>query len=184
MKQEELWEKKLSGQTIFQGKVVTVEVDEIVLSNGHHSTREVVRHSGGVAILALSAEGMVSLVEQFRYPLQEVILELPAGKLDRQATGTEAHLSAARRELREETGIVAEEMIYLGYILASPGFCDEMLHMYLAKGLTWGEAEPDEDEFLNVVTMTFDTLLEKIMSGEIVDGKTVATALKAKAYLS
>ncbi len=153
------------------------------LSNGKVTSREVVRHSGGVAVLALSEEGMVTLVEQYRYPMGQVILELPAGKLDPSPTGEEDHLAGAKRELGEETGIVAEHYEYLGYVLASPGFCDEVLHMYLATGLTKGENHPDEDEFLNLVERPLDTLVDQVMAGEIVDGKTVATVLKAKRLL-
>ncbi len=183
MKREDLWEKKTSGKTLFTGKVVTLEVDEIALPNGHSSVREVARHCGGVAVLALSEEGNVTLVEQFRYPMDEIILELPAGKLDPTDSGEENHLLGAKRELEEETGLRAEKYTYLGYFLPSPGFTDEILHMYLAEGLSQVEAHPDEDEFLNVVTLPFEKVVEMVMSGEIVDGKTLATVLKVKVLL-
>lgn len=178
-----LWEKKISGETIFSGRVITLEVDQIELSNGNTSVREVARHCGGVAVLALSEQNEVTLVEQYRYPMDQVILELPAGKLDPLPSGEEDHLAGAKRELEEETGLQAGRYTYLGCVLASPGFTDEVLHMYLAQELTQLEAHPDEDEFLNVVTMPLDTLVEKILQGDIVDGKTVAAVLKTKLLL-
>ena len=119
-------------------------------------------------------------MRQYRYPLHKLLLELPAGKLDHGAEGLEL---AARRELSEETGLEAGEMIYLGKIYVSPGFCTEELHMYLARDLRQADSHPDEDEFLDVVKMPFDQLLEQVMSGEIEDAKTVATVLKTKLLL-
>ncbi len=183
MEYAELYEKKLEGETLFTGKVITLEVDKVELVNGHTSVREVARHSGGVAVLALSENQEVTLVKQFRYPMDQVILELPAGKLDKNPQGEEDPLLGAKRELEEETGIIAQKYTYLGYVLASPGFCDEVLHMYLAENLSQVEAKPDEDEFLHIVTMPFDQVVAQIMSGEIVDGKTVSAVLKAKLHL-
>ncbi len=175
-----LKETCVQSTTVFSGKIVTVLLDKAELPNGKIATREVVRHPGGVAILALSDDNMVTLVRQYRYPLEMELLELPAGKLDGDGESVE---TAAIRELGEETGLVAEKLTYLGYILASPGFCDEALHMYLAQGLSQGEVHPDEDEFLNVSTMPFQELVDRIMSGEITDAKTVATTLKTKVLL-
>lgn len=182
MQYEQLVEKMASHKTIFEGKVVTVEVDTVDLINGKQSTREVVRHCGGVAVLALDQNNLVTLVDQFRYPMDAVVRELPAGKLD-SGLEREGHLEGAKRELLEETGLVAEKFTYMGAILASPGFCDEVLHMYLAQELTQGVAQPDEDEFLNVVKVPFEQLVAQVMSGEITDGKTVALVLKAKVFL-
>lgn len=181
MKHERLIEEKISSERKFQGHILQVDVDTVRLSNGNTASREVVRHSGGVCVLALDEEKQVTLVEQFRYPLGRVILELPAGKLDKAGEG---HEMGAIRELKEETGLVCGKLTYLGYILVSPGYCDEALHMYLAEDLTQEEANPDEDEFVEVVKIPFDTLVEKVMSGEIEDGKTVATVLKVKGWLS
>ena len=122
----------------------------------------------------------VVLIRQYRYPLHELLLEIPAGKLDH---GAEDQDLAARRELSEETGLEAGELIYLGKIYASPGFCTEALHMYLARDLKQSDSHPDEDEFLDVVKMSFDELLEQVMAGEITDAKTVATVLKTKLFL-
>ena len=177
----DLTEKKVSSQTIYQGKIVTLTVDQARLPDGTLALREVVYHPGGVAILALDQDNTVTLVRQYRYPIGQILLELPAGKLDHGAE--EDRLLGARRELSEETGLEAEEWTYLGYTLASPGFCDEALHMYLARGLHRVGQHLDEDEFLDVVTMPFDRLVEQVMDGTITDAKTVATTLKVKTLL-
>lgn len=175
----DLTERTVESKTIFEGKIVKVTLDQAELPNGSLAAREVVYHPGGVAILALDAENRVALVRQYRYPIRQLLLELPAGKLD----AGEDHRPAAARELSEETGLEAEEFTYLGHILASPGFCDESLHMYLARGLTQKAQHLDEDEFLNVVTMPFDELVGQVMDGTITDAKTVATVLKVKVLL-
>lgn len=173
----DLTERQLTTQEIFKGKIITVQLDTVELPNGKEAEREVVRHPGGVAVLALTEDKQVYMVRQYRYPMGYETLELPAGKLDGKGESVE---TAGRRELAEETGLTAEKMTYLGASLASPGFTDEVLHMYLAEGLTHGESHPDEDEFLNLEKLPFDTLVEKVMSGEIIDGKTISTTLKVK----
>ena len=175
----ELWEKRVSGKTIFEGKIVTVKVDEALLPNGAKAGREVVEHHGGVCILALCEDGRVPLVRQFRYPLGEVLTELPAGKLER---GEEPR-AAAIRELGEEVGLEPGEVTDLGFIYVSPGFCTEKLHMYLARNVKSVPVHPDEDEFLEIVYLPFGELVEQVMSGEIQDAKTVATVLKTKTLL-
>lgn len=175
----DLTEHTVESKTIFEGVIVKLKVDQARLPNGSVAGREVVEHPGGVAILPLDEDGNVTLVQQYRYPFHQVILELPAGKLDR----AEDHRVAAERELSEETGLVAQKLTYLGCLLASPGFCTERLHMYLARGLSRTQSHPDEDEFLNVITMPFDKLLEQVMDGTIEDAKTVATVLKTKVLL-
>ncbi len=177
----DLREQMVSSQTIFEGKIVKVTLDQARLPDGRLAEREVVYHPGGVAVLALEEDGTVYLVRQFRYPIQRELLELPAGKLDH---GTqEDHLLGAKRELSEETGLEASDWTYLGSALASPGFCDEELHMYLARGLRKTGQHLDEDEFLDVVAMPFDQLAAQVMDGTITDAKTVAATLKAKILL-
>lgn len=177
----DLMEHKVSSETIFEGRIVKVTVDQARLPDGNLAVREVVYHPGGVAVLALDEDNMVTLVRQFRYPIQQLLLELPAGKLDHGPD--EDRILGAKRELSEETGLEAEEWTYLGYMLASPGFCDEALHMYLARGLRRIGQHLDEDEFLDVVTMPFDQLVEQVMDGTITDAKTVAATLKVKVLL-
>lgn len=175
----ELMEQTLSSQTVFEGKIVTLKVDKALLPNGAEAGREVVEHNGGVCILALQEDGTVPLVRQFRYPLGDVMLELPAGKLER---GEEPR-PAAIRELGEEVGLEPGELTDLGYIYVSPGFCTEKLHMYLARNVKSVPVHPDEDEFLDIVYLPFDRLVERVMSGEITDGKTVTAVLKTKVLL-
>ena len=163
----ELTEHTISSETIFEGKIITVQRDMARLPDGKSASREVVRHPGGVTVLPLGADGTVTLVRQYRYPLGQELLELPAGKLERNG---EDHRSAAIRELGEETGLEAGELTYLGYMVSSPGFCDEKLHL-------------DEDEFLNVVTMPFEELTRQVMEGTVIDAKTVAAVLKTKVLL-
>ena len=176
----DLTERTLSSETVYQGKIVTLLVDQAELPNGMQAKREVVLHPGGVAILPLDRDGNVTLVQQYRYPFHQLLLELPAGKLDE----GEDHRVAAARELSEETGLEAGELTYLGCILASPGFCTEKLHMYLARDLSRAQSHPDDDEFLNVVTMPFEELVQKVMDGTLEDAKTVATVLKTKVLLN
>ncbi len=177
----DLTERMVSSETIFEGKIIKVTLDQARLPNGSLAAREVVYHPGGVAVLALDSDNTVYLVKQFRYPLQELLLELPAGKLDHGSD--EDALLGAQRELSEETGLEAAKWTYLGYTLASPGFCTEALHMYLAQDLTRKGQHLDEDEFLDVVTMPFDQLAGQVMDGTITDGKTVSTTLKVKVLL-
>ena len=175
----ELMEKTLSSQTVYQGKIVTLKVDRALLPNGAEAGREVVAHPGGVCVLALQADGTVPLVRQFRYPLGQVMLELPAGKLE---YGEEPR-PAAIRELGEEVGLEPGELVELGHIYVSPGFCTEKLHLYLARDVKSVPVHPDEDEFLDIVHMPFDELVGRVMSGEITDGKTVTAVLKTKVLL-
>ena len=175
----ELWEKTVDSRTLFEGKIVTVKLDQAQLVNGAVVSREVVEHPGGVCILPLFDDGTVSIVRQFRYPFQQVVTALPAGKLEK----GEAHRPAALRELEEEVGVTCGKLTYLGCLYLSPGFSSEVLHMYLAQELKQGQCHPDEDEFLETERIPFSALLEQVMSGEIVDAKTVALVLKTKQLL-
>lgn len=176
----DLTERTIESKSMYQGVVVRVKVDRVTVPGGGRSVREVVEHPGGVAILPLDENNNVVTVTQFRYAFGEELLELPAGKLE----PGEDPRDCALRELREETGTVPRELISLGSVYASPGFCDERLYLYLARGLQTGEAQPDEDEFLVIRRIPFDTLVEWIMADGIRDAKTVAAVLKAKEYLN
>lgn len=156
---------------------MSARVDRVLLPDGRESTREVCEHVGGVGVLPIDAQGHVILVQQYRYPYGEVLLEIPAGKLD---CGTESHLSCGARELREETGCTADQMIYLGKIYPSPGFLTEQLHLYCALGLHMGQAQPDDGEFVQAISMPFEAVEQAIARGEICDGKTIAAMYKAR----
>lgn len=175
----ELMEKTVESKTLFEGHIVTLKLDRAQLPNGSLASREVVEHPGGVAVLPLDAEGRVIMVRQYRYPLHNILLELPAGKLEK----GEDHRVCGIRELQEEVGITADEVIYLGGLYLSPGYSNEVLHLYLARGLHQGECHPDEDEFLEIERVPFDKLLDMVMRDEIHDAKTVAAVLKTKVFL-
>ena len=175
----ELIEKTLSSETIFDGRIIHVRRDSIQLPNGETASREVVDHNGGVCILALDDENRALIVSQFRYPYMEVVREVPAGKLERGEDPREA----AIRELKEETGAVAGDFRSLGELYPSPGYCGEIIRMYLAREMTFGETNLDEDEFLNLERVPFDKLVEQVLSGEIKDAKTIAAVLKGKLLL-
>ena len=170
----------LSREDKFHGRVVSVHVDQVMLPNGHQSFREVVEHNGGVAILALDDDNNVLTVTQYRYVFGREMLEIPAGKLEE----NEDPASAALRELREETGATPDEFLPLGAILPSPGCYGETLHLYLARGLHFGAAQPDEDELLRVERIPFAEMVRRVLTGKIMDGKTVAAVLKAKLLLN
>ena len=172
----DLTEKCLESREVYKGRVLRLRVDTVALPNGKTSLREVVEHPGGVGILALDENGCVPMVTQYRYAFSRTLLEIPAGKRE----PGEDPLTTARRELREETGAEATHWQPLGAVLPSPGCYGEVLHLYLARDLTFGETHPDADEFLQVRRLPFDTLLARCLSGEIEDGKTVAAVLKAK----
>ena len=168
-------EKTISQKYIFHGKIINVRVDEALLPNGEPCIREVCEHPGGVGIIPIDDDRNVTLVRQYRYPYSETILEIPAGKMDH---GAEDMEECGRRELAEETGLRAEQMIYMGELWPSPGFMDERLRLFCAKGLSQGETNPDDDEFVEQVKISFDELCRLVASGEIKDSKTVAAVGK------
>lgn len=174
-----LEEKQLSYDYKFKGRIINLRVDEALLPNGSTATREVVEHNGGICVVPITEKGEVLMVEQYRYPYSEVVLEIPAGKRD----GNEEPLEGGKRELREETGAIAENYTFLGELYPTPGYCGEIIYMYLATGLSYGETDPDEDEFLNLKKIPLETAVEMIMSGEIKDAKTQAAILKAERLL-
>ncbi len=176
----EYLETKIDGEVKYKGIIVTVRLDKARLHNGTEVKREVVEHPGGVTILPVDDEGNCYMVRQFRYPFGKMMLEAPAGKLE----PGEDHRTCAVRELAEETGFTADELLYLGGCCTSPGFSTEVLHIYLALGLHPGKSHPDQDEFLNVEKISLKKLSEMVMSGEIDDGKTIVAVLKAEKILA
>lgn len=168
-------EKTLASQPIYSGRIIRVRKDEVLLPNGRKSSREVVEHSGGVCVAALTDDGGILLVRQFRYPYREELLELPAGKLE----PGEDPLVCGKRELKEETGVTAERYTSLGQFYPSCGYTNEIIHLYLAQGLTFGQQQPDEDEFLDVVKLPLAEAVSKVLAGDLPDGKTQAGILKA-----
>lgn len=167
-------EKTLTSKVVYDGKIMTVLKDDVEISTGKKSFREVVRHSGGVVIFALKDENTVLAVKQFRYPLGKTIIELPAGKLEK----GEAPDFAAKRELEEETGYRADKWISLGYINTTPGFCDEKLFLYKAENLTFVGEHPDDGEVLKCFEIPKSELINKIISGEINDAKTICAVFR------
>lgn len=170
-----LIETPLASELIYDGKIVHLYKDTVTLPNGQPALREVIRHVGAVCVVPLTDEGEVVCVRQFRYPTAQVLLEIPAGKLD---SKQEDHVKAALRELKEETGAVCRTLTHLGPLLATPAYVDEVIDMYLAEGLTFGDCNPDDDEFLDVVRIPLAELVDRILRGEITDAKTQTAILK------
>ncbi len=175
-----LKEKQLTKEYIYKGKIINLRRDTALLPNGKEALREVVEHSGGVCVAALTDNNELLFVKQFRYPYFEEILEIPAGKRDRQ---DEDPLKCGKRELAEETGATAKNYTFLGKLYPSPGYIDEVIYMYAATGLSFGEQNPDDDEFLSVYKIPFDDAVNMVLSGEILDAKTQTAILKLKLML-
>ena len=172
-------EKRVDGEIKYSGIIVKVRLDRAQLENGRIVRREVVEHPGGVTILPIDENGDCYMVRQFRYPFSRQLLEAPAGKLE---YGEDPH-ECAVRELSEETGFTADELVYMGKCFTSPGFSSEVLHIYLALGLHAGSAHLDEDEFLNVEKYSLSELCGMAERGEIEDAKTQIAVLRADKYL-
>ena len=176
----ELIEEKLKTVASYHGVIVNVRLDEARLPDGSMAKREVVEHPGGVTVLPLEADGTVWCVRQYRYPFSRTLLELPAGKLE----PGEAPERAAARELSEETGLSAGRLQYLGANFTSPGYSQEVLHIYLARDLHHGAAHLDPGEFLNLERYPLGALVQMALDGELCDGKTTVALLKTQLLLA
>ncbi|MEF3301891.1 NUDIX hydrolase [Paenibacillus sp. GYB003] len=170
-------EVTIKTEPIFHGKVISLQIDHVRLPNGQTATREIVKHPGAVAVLALLGDTMI-VVEQYRKALGRSQVEIPAGKLE----PGEPLEEAAKRELKEETGYVCDEVRPIASFYTSPGFADELLHLYVADKLTKGEASPDEDEFLDCEAITLETAKRYIAEGRISDAKTIAAVYAWQLY--
>lgn len=162
------------GTYAYEGRIINLRNDDIVLPNGAPAKREFIEHRGGVAVLAVDEKGCVPIVRQYRYPLFKHLWEIPAGKLE----AGEQPDEAIHRELREEVGLVAGKMESLGAFYPTCGYSNEVIRLYLATDLRYVGAKPDEDEFLEVKYVKIEDLYEKCLSGEIKDGKTIVAVMK------
>ncbi len=172
-----LHESIIDGETAWQGRVIRVEDLRVELPSGALAHRDIVRHPGGVGVVALTDSGKIALVRQYRTALDRVTVEIPAGKLE----PGEDPLEAAKRELREETGFEAGRIAYLTSIAPSPGYTDEIIRLYFATQLSFVGADPDDDEFINVDLVDVTELIDAVLDGKIEDAKTVVGALACDA---
>jgi len=175
-----LREIRTGSEEIFDGLILHVQRDTVALPNGNSAVREVIRHIGAVCVIPVLENGDVIVERQYRYPLDRIILEIPAGKLD---APDEDRLSAIQRELREETGYTAGSWTVLGDFHPAPAYSDEFITMYMARDLKKGDRHLDEDEFLDVYTVPLKELVEDVMAGRISDAKTQVCVLKAARIL-
>ena len=172
---QELIEQKIDSREVFNGRLLHVFLDEVRLPDGSTSTREWIRHPGAAAVLPVFENGDVMMVKQFRYPLSQIFYEVPAGKLDPGETPG----STARRELKEEAGLVCRQYEYVGHFYPSIGYTNEIIHVYVAWDVQSFQQNVDDDEFLIKERLPFRKAVEMVHSGEISDGKTMITVLRA-----
>lgn len=170
-----LVEQTISSKKVFGGRLLHVFLDEVRLPDGETSTREWIKHPGAAAVLPVFENGDVMLVKQFRYPMKQIFFEVPAGKLDPGETAG----STAERELKEEAGLVCRQFQYIGHFYPGIGYSDELIHLYLAWDIESFKQQVDDDEFLINVRLPFDEARDMVHSGEISDGKTMVTVLRA-----
>lgn len=172
----DLREEILGSKTVYRGRIFNVDDVRVALPDGTVTHRDVVRHRGAVAIIAMTDDGKLVLVRQYRTALEQVTLEIPAGKLE---SGEDPAL-AAPRELLEETGYQAKQWGYLGPFAPAAGYSDEILHLYVATGLTFAGANPDDDEFINVDLVSLDEMVDRVLDGRVCDSKTMTAVLLCK----
>ncbi|MCV9888266.1 NUDIX hydrolase [Metabacillus halosaccharovorans] len=167
---DHLKETTLTSKEIFKGRIIDLYLEEVKLPNGNTSTREIVKHPGAVAVIAVTPENKILMVEQYRKPLGRTIVEIPAGKLEK----GEKPIITAKRELEEETGYTCEDLKPLISFYTSPGFADELVHLFITENLEkmTEAAELDEDEFVEVLEVTLEEAQEMIQNNKIYDAKT------------
>lgn len=170
-----LEEKTISSESVYNGKIFKITKDIALLENGKEALREVVHHSGGVTIIAVTDNEEILMVRQYRYPHRKAMLEIPAGKLE----PGESHYDCGKRELLEETGCTCKKYEYLGEIIPTPAYVSEVIHLYIASGLEFSKQKLDDDEFLEVERIPLDTAVEMVLNGKIADSKTQIGILKA-----
>ena len=172
---DKLVETEKTCELLYDGKVLHLYKDTVILPDGSEAIREYCKHNGGVCIIPLTDNNEVICVRQFRYAHKQLTLEIPAGKLE--SKDEDIH-SAALRELKEETGIECNELVYLGKTYPSPALLSEVIHMFLARGLTYSDSSPDEDEFLECERIPLDTLVEMACNNQVLDAKTQIALLR------
>ena len=175
-----LYEKTLKSESKFEGRVIHVRLDDVELENGETAKREIVDHPGGVCIAALTENNELLFVRQFRYPYKEIVLELPAGKLEKGQTP----LENGKRELLEETGAVGREYVTLGQVYPSPGYCGEIIHLYFCRVDHFEAQQLDSDEFLNVERIPLEKAVEMVLANEVPDSKTVCAVMLANKIIN
>ncbi|MCT4606798.1 MAG: NUDIX hydrolase [Marinisporobacter sp.] len=169
----------IKSEQIFEGKMINLRVDTVSLPGEKEATREIVEHPGAVAVVPITEDNKIIMVKQFRKPVERILLEIPAGKIDK----GEAPLVCAKRELKEETGYESKDIKFLFSFYTSAGFSNEVIHLYLAKDLVSGEACPDEDEYIELEYMKINELVKMIYDGKIKDSKTIMAILAVKDLL-
>ena len=167
-------EETIKKEYKFNGEIIKLRVDTVTTPSGNTATREIVEHPGGVCVVPIDGSGNVIMEWQYRRPFDTNVFEIPAGKL----TKGEDPLECGKRELEEETGMCAKKYVYLGKMLPTPGFCGEVIHMYAALDLYEGKLNRDEDEFMEIVRVPLERLVDMVLSGEIIDAKTSVAILK------
>ncbi|MDL2280878.1 NUDIX hydrolase [Selenomonadales bacterium OttesenSCG-928-I06] len=166
---DQLKEKTIHSTRVYNGNIIHVKLETVILPNGKQALREIVDHKGAVAIVPITNEGNVVLVRQYRQAARKILIEIPAGKLSPKEDPNEC----AKRELLEETGFTAKELYKVSSVFTTPGFSNELIHIYIAKGLTMEKQQPDEDEFLDVEIYTPEEIKALIKDNTICDGKTI-----------
>lgn len=172
-------ENTINSKRIYEGRMISLRVDTVELPDKKYSTREIVEHPGAAVVVPITDDGKIIMVKQFRKPVEDSLVEVPAGKLDKGEDPT----ICAHRELQEETGYISANMQYLFSFYSSPGFSNEIMHLFIATDLTQGEANPDEDEYIEIVSYELGQLIEMIFQGKIKDSKSIIAIFAASQYI-